>query len=138
MIKMSTQYRRPLLTFYLAEPPAIAARGKDFSDSSREYAQRDAALVDPLFREVRARQEMVRDEPFVRVTLAPAVRDLPVHLVRRLESQSIDDRPPPLRRRDTHQVDLTWTATARAGAPNTGGAFHRTQSTLPSKERPVP
>ncbi|WP_260684842.1 helix-turn-helix domain-containing protein [Rhizobium laguerreae] len=30
LIKMSTQYRRPLLTFYLAEPPAKAARGEDF------------------------------------------------------------------------------------------------------------
>jgi len=60
LIKMSAQYRRPLLTFYLAEPPATAARGEDFRTLPDEYAQRDAALVDTLLREVRARQEMVR------------------------------------------------------------------------------
>ncbi|WP_350225084.1 XRE family transcriptional regulator [Agrobacterium sp. fls2-241-TYG-188a] len=60
LIKMSTQYRRPLLTFYLAEPPATAARGEDFRTLPDEYARRDAALVDTLLREVRARQEMVR------------------------------------------------------------------------------
>jgi Zn-dependent peptidase ImmA (M78 family)/transcriptional regulator with XRE-family HTH domain len=60
LIKMSTQYRRPLLTFYLTEPPATAARGEDFRTLPDEYAQRDAALVDTLLREVRARQEMVR------------------------------------------------------------------------------
>ncbi|TCL65738.1 XRE family transcriptional regulator [Rhizobium sp. BK251] len=60
LIRMSTQYRRPLLTFYLAEPPARAARGEDFRTLPDEYARRDVALVDTLLREVRARQEMVR------------------------------------------------------------------------------
>ncbi|MCW0001790.1 XRE family transcriptional regulator [Pararhizobium sp. YC-54] len=60
LVKMAAQYRRPLLTFYLAEPPAVAARGEDFRTLPVEFAQRDAALVDTLLREVRARQEMVR------------------------------------------------------------------------------
>ncbi|QGA56868.1 ImmA/IrrE family metallo-endopeptidase [Brucella sp. 2280] len=60
LVKMAAQYRRPLLTFYLAEPPAVAARGQDFRTLPAEYAQRDMALVDALLREVRARQEMVR------------------------------------------------------------------------------
>ncbi|WP_192815370.1 hypothetical protein [Rhizobium sp. CCGE 510] len=83
-------------------------------------------------------KELLFLDPFVKVILAAAVRDLPGHPVHRLESQSTDDRHPPLRRSDSHQVDLTWTATARAEAQNIGGAFHRTQSSLPSKERPVP
>ncbi|CCM79638.1 XRE family transcriptional regulator [Rhizobium mesoamericanum] len=60
LLKMAAQYRRPLLTFYLAEPPSVAARGEDFRTLSAEFAKRDAALVDTLLREVRARQEMVR------------------------------------------------------------------------------
>lgn len=60
LIKMSTQYRRPLLTFYLAEPPATAPRGEEFRTLPDEYARRDAALVDTLLREAPARQEMVR------------------------------------------------------------------------------
>nr|WP_246714244.1 XRE family transcriptional regulator [Rhizobium leguminosarum] len=60
LLKMAAQYRRPLLTFYLAEPPGVAARGEDFRTLPAEFAKRDAALVDTLLREVRARQEMVR------------------------------------------------------------------------------
>jgi Zn-dependent peptidase ImmA (M78 family)/transcriptional regulator with XRE-family HTH domain len=60
LLKMANQYRRPLLTFYLAAPPAKAARGEDFRTLPEEFATRDAAMVDTLLREVRARQEMVR------------------------------------------------------------------------------
>jgi Zn-dependent peptidase ImmA (M78 family) len=60
LLKMAALYRRPLLTFYLANPPAVAARGEDFRTLPAEFAQRDAALVDTLLREVRARQDMVR------------------------------------------------------------------------------
>lgn len=60
LLKMAAQYRRPLLTFYLAEPPSVAARGEDFRTLPAQFARRDAALVDTLLREVRARQEMVR------------------------------------------------------------------------------
>ncbi|WP_454812859.1 ImmA/IrrE family metallo-endopeptidase [Labrys neptuniae] len=60
LLKMATHYRRPLLTFYMAAPPRTAARGEDFRTLPDEYAQRDAAFVDALLREVRARQEMVR------------------------------------------------------------------------------
>lgn len=60
LLKMATQYRRPLLTFYMAAPPAVAPRGQDFRTLPEEFVQRDAALVDTLLREVKARQEMVR------------------------------------------------------------------------------
>jgi Zn-dependent peptidase ImmA (M78 family) len=60
LLKMVVQYRRPLLTFYLPEPPATAPRGEDFRTLPEEFAKRDAALVDVLLREVKARQEMVR------------------------------------------------------------------------------
>ncbi|KSV75577.1 hypothetical protein N185_17205 [Sinorhizobium sp. GW3] len=60
LLKMANQYRRPLLTFYMAEPPKAVARGEDFRTLPDHYAQRDEALVSALLREVRARQEMVR------------------------------------------------------------------------------
>ncbi|TCA65336.1 ImmA/IrrE family metallo-endopeptidase [Rhizobium leguminosarum bv. viciae] len=60
LLKMAALYRRPILTFYLANPPAVAARGEDFRTLPADFAQRDAALVDTLLREVRARQDMVR------------------------------------------------------------------------------
>lgn len=58
--EMVKQYRRPLLAFYMAVPPKIAARGEDFRTLPAEFSRRDAALLDTLLREVRARQQMVR------------------------------------------------------------------------------
>lgn len=59
LLKMSKQYRRPLLTFYLREPPTRGDRGEDF----RTIPDRDRssdALVDALVRDVRARQGLVK------------------------------------------------------------------------------
>lgn len=61
LVKMARQYRRPLLTFYLSEPPQKGDRGVDFRTLPSE--ERDAhseALVDALIRDVQARQSMVR------------------------------------------------------------------------------
>ncbi|RVD14409.1 XRE family transcriptional regulator [Mesorhizobium sp. M4B.F.Ca.ET.017.02.2.1] len=60
LLKMAQHYRRPLLAFYLPAPPRRAERGEDFRTLPAEYGQRDAALVDALLRDLRARQEMVR------------------------------------------------------------------------------
>lgn len=60
LLRMVNHYRRPLLAFYLAVPPQTAARGEDFRTLPDEFASRDAALVDALLREIKARQEMVR------------------------------------------------------------------------------
>jgi Zn-dependent peptidase ImmA (M78 family)/transcriptional regulator with XRE-family HTH domain len=60
LLRMAQHYRRPLLAFYLPNPPREAERGEDFRTLPEEYARKDAALVDSLLRDVRARQEMVR------------------------------------------------------------------------------
>jgi Zn-dependent peptidase ImmA (M78 family)/transcriptional regulator with XRE-family HTH domain len=60
LLEMVKRYRRPLLTFYMAAPPQTAARGEDFRMLPAQFARRDAALLDALLREVRARQQMVR------------------------------------------------------------------------------
>lgn len=58
---MSKVYKRPLLAFYMAEPPRTGSRGHDFRQSPDARSRRENALLDTLLRDVRARQEAVRD-----------------------------------------------------------------------------
>jgi Zn-dependent peptidase ImmA (M78 family)/transcriptional regulator with XRE-family HTH domain len=59
LVKMSKTYRRPLLTFYLADPPARGDRGEDFRSLPPDRAERDVALVDVLVRDLKARQGLI-------------------------------------------------------------------------------
>ena len=59
--KIAKTYRRPLLTFYMAAPPKRASRGEDFRSTGAEVSTRNNALLDALLRDIKARQEMVRD-----------------------------------------------------------------------------
>jgi len=54
-------YRRPLIAFYLPQPPARGDRGEDFRTVSGAVSLRDEALLDALLRDVRARQQMLRE-----------------------------------------------------------------------------
>src|SRR5215468_5016980 len=59
LVKMTHQYRRPLITFYMSAPPRKGDRGEDF----RNLPDRDIStevLVDALVRDIRARQSTVR------------------------------------------------------------------------------
>ncbi|MCY4289513.1 MAG: ImmA/IrrE family metallo-endopeptidase [Aestuariivita sp.] len=58
---MANVYRRPLLTFYMKAPPRTGIRGTDFRQFPNNRAIRDNALLDALLRDVRTRQEMIRD-----------------------------------------------------------------------------
>lgn len=58
--KMAQQYRRPLLAFYLSQPPAKGDRGADFRTRAAARSATDAATLDALIRDVQARQSMVR------------------------------------------------------------------------------
>ena len=60
LAKMSEQYRRPLLTFYLSKPPEKGDRGADFRSLTGDTSPREDALLDALVRDIRARQSMVR------------------------------------------------------------------------------
>ena len=60
LIRMAKQYRRPLLTFYLSEPPKKGDRGHDFRTLPADYPANEVVLVDVLLREMTARQQMVR------------------------------------------------------------------------------
>jgi Zn-dependent peptidase ImmA (M78 family)/transcriptional regulator with XRE-family HTH domain len=60
LAKFASVYRRPLITFYLSEPPLKASRGEDFRTLRFDVPPRENAKVDTLLRDIRARQEMVR------------------------------------------------------------------------------
>jgi Zn-dependent peptidase ImmA (M78 family) len=59
--KIAKTYRRPLLTFYMTTPPKKAPRGEDFRSTGNEVSARENALLDALIRDLKARQEIVRD-----------------------------------------------------------------------------
>lgn len=58
--RMAKQYRRPLLTFYLAQPPRRGNWGRDFRAPAADRSERDEALLDALVRNVQARQGLLR------------------------------------------------------------------------------
>jgi transcriptional regulator with XRE-family HTH domain len=60
LVKMAEKYHRPLLTFYLEAPPLKGDRGQDFR-SIPDRQTSSEKLVDALLRDVRARQDAVKD-----------------------------------------------------------------------------
>ena len=61
LLRMSKQYRRPLLTFYLPKPPLKGDRGADFRTLAGDaQSPVGAANLDALLRDIKARQSMVR------------------------------------------------------------------------------
>ena len=73
--KIASLYRRPILAFYMKQPPMKGDRGEDFRQTPSSVSRRDNSLLDALLRDIRARQEMIktllededdpRDLPFV-------------------------------------------------------------------------
>lgn len=58
--RMSAQYHRPLLTFYLPDPPVAADLGQDFR-TLPDHADPSNVLLATLLRDVKARQSLARD-----------------------------------------------------------------------------
>jgi Zn-dependent peptidase ImmA (M78 family) len=58
--KMAQQYHRPLLTFYMAEPPVAAELGQDFRTLPDQGDPSNVRLA-TLLRDVKARQALVRE-----------------------------------------------------------------------------
>jgi Zn-dependent peptidase ImmA (M78 family) len=91
--KMAKTYRRPLLVFYLNDPPKAADLGQDFRTLPGE--ERDNPELDALIRDIKARQELVRSvledeeiEPpnFVgKASLETPVRELAARIQKRFE-----------------------------------------------------
>ena len=60
LLNMSSQYHRPLLTFYMSAPPRQGNRGQDFRTLPEDYSVQANTFLDALIRDVSARQSMVR------------------------------------------------------------------------------
>lgn len=60
LVKIASTYRRPLTAFYMPAPPVAEDRGEDFRTLSGPVAIQEAALLDALIRDIRARHDMVR------------------------------------------------------------------------------
>jgi len=59
--KAAAAYRRPLVAFYLPAPPARGERGEDFRTVAGARSPRDDAMLDALIRDVRTRQQLLRE-----------------------------------------------------------------------------
>lgn len=60
LLRAAAVYRRPLIAFYLAEPPARGERGEDFRTTAGSVSQRENAILDALLRDLRTRQFLLR------------------------------------------------------------------------------
>lgn len=60
LLKIAATYRRPLTAFYRSNPPVVGDRGEDFRSLPRTILKEEAALLDALLRDIRARQDMVK------------------------------------------------------------------------------
>ena len=61
LAKAVSTYRRPLVAFYLSQPPPRGERGEDFRTVAGAASPRNDAMLDALLRGVRARQQMLRE-----------------------------------------------------------------------------
>jgi Zn-dependent peptidase ImmA (M78 family)/transcriptional regulator with XRE-family HTH domain len=59
LLKMAKVYRRPLVSFYMSQPPARGDRGEDFRTLPDRHTDAEP-LVDALVRDIKARQAVVR------------------------------------------------------------------------------
>jgi len=60
LLRASALYRRPLIAFYLDEPPGRGDRGEDFRTTAGTVSSRDNGILDALLRDLRARQQLLR------------------------------------------------------------------------------
>lgn len=59
--KAAAIYHRPLVTFYLPSPPTRGERGEDFRTTSGAASPREDAVLDTLIRDIRTRQQLLRE-----------------------------------------------------------------------------
>lgn len=91
--KMAEKYRRPLLVFYLMEPPRTGDRGKDFRTVPGAPPPMFNPLLDALIRDIRKRQDIVRavqeeiEAPRVEFVGTASLRDPIEGLAKRISDQ---------------------------------------------------
>lgn len=77
--KMSKVYRRPLVAFYLAEPPRKGDRGEDFRTVVGRDVYEPEFHIDVLLRDLRSRQQLIKsvledDEDFKKLDFVASCR----------------------------------------------------------------
>ena len=60
LVNMARHYRRPLLTFYMSDPPQVAERGAYYRTLPADVSETDYSIMDTLIRNVRVSQSIVR------------------------------------------------------------------------------
>ena len=60
LLKIAATYKRPLTTFYRLMPPVSGGSGEDFRTLSGPVSNEEAARLDAILRDIRARHDMVR------------------------------------------------------------------------------
>jgi Zn-dependent peptidase ImmA (M78 family)/transcriptional regulator with XRE-family HTH domain len=60
LLKMAKQYRRPLIVFYMENPPRKADRGQDFRILPDSISDVTSGMVDALIRDVKVRQSIIK------------------------------------------------------------------------------
>jgi Zn-dependent peptidase ImmA (M78 family)/transcriptional regulator with XRE-family HTH domain len=96
LLRMSKEYRRSLLVFYLSAPPRTADRGQDFRTVSGGASPHYDALVDALIRDIRGRQN----------TLRALLEETEQQRVNFVGSATLDDDATALSRRITEQLQF--------------------------------
>ena len=119
LVKMSKQYRRPLLTFYLSSPPKTGDRGQDLRTLPVTVAQSDNALVDAVLRDIRARQSLVR--------MALEEEDEAKSLAF-IGTAEIDETPGSLASRMKATLDFDIATNRRSGTMNDAVSYLRDQA----------
>lgn len=79
LLRMAEKYRRPLIVFYMENPPRKANRGQDFRTLPDSYTDVTNGLVDALIRDVQVRQSIIRaaledEEEFEPLTFVGSLR----------------------------------------------------------------
>jgi Zn-dependent peptidase ImmA (M78 family) len=97
LLRMSKEYRRSLLVFYLAAPPQTADRGQDFRTVPGVVPPHYNPLVDALIRDIRGRQH----------TLRGLLEETEPHLVDFIASATMDDDTTALARRITERLQFS-------------------------------
>ena len=105
LVRMAQAYRRPLLVFYLSQPPKTGDRGQDFR--TLPGPERYSAELDALIRDIHGRQRLVRSmledaesEPLGFVGSATA--DIPVPVLAKRIAEHVRLRLPEFRAAETH------------------------------------
>jgi transcriptional regulator with XRE-family HTH domain len=61
LVRVAAAYRRPLIAFYLPQPRRRGDRGENFRTMTGAGSARDDGILDALLRDVRARQQMLKE-----------------------------------------------------------------------------